>query len=123
MRTSPSVMSSALCLLVAACAQQGSGSTATAPSASATTASAAAPVDGHLCQVKNWHYDDVAAACKPGQKVIFVPDSFGNEQLPVIFAAVNCDLRYSVALTTGAVTCIYHPIVPDTAAPASASKS
>jgi hypothetical protein len=45
--------------------------------------------------------------------VAFLPDRWGNEQLPVIFAAVNCDLRYSVALTEGAVTCIYAPITPD----------
>ncbi len=40
---------------------------------------------------------------------VFTP-SFGNQQLLVIFAAVNCHLRYSVALTTGAVTCIYGAI-------------
>lgn len=65
-----------------------------------------------LCEVKIWRHDDVASVCKPGQKVIFLPSSWGNEQLPILFAAVNCDLRFSVALTPGAVTCIYGPITP-----------
>lgn len=71
----------------------------------------------NLCEVNGWKNDDVARVCKPGQKVVYLPSSFGNEQLPIIFAAVNCDLRYSVALTTGAVTCIYNPIVLTPAEP------
>lgn len=79
------------------------------PSASPT----ASVIDqANLCEVKEWQHDVVASTCKPGQKVVYLPSSFGNEQLPVIFAAVNCDLRYSVALTTGGVTCIHAPITP-----------
>ena len=63
-----------------------------------------------VCEASSWQYEVVASACKPGQKVVFLPKSWGNEQLPVIFAAVNCDLRYNVAMTNGAVTCIYGPI-------------
>lgn len=48
-----------------------------------------------------------ATQCKAGQKVVFVPNSWGNEQLPIIFAAINCDMRYSVAMNNGGVTCIY----------------
>lgn len=48
-------------------------------------------------------------ACKPGQKIAFLPQRFGNEQLPILFAANNCDLRYSIALTNGGVVCIYRP--------------
>ena len=66
----------------------------------------------NLCEVRLWRVNDVASVCKPGQKVVFLPSSWGNEQLPILFAAVNCDLRYSVALTTGAVTCVYGPITP-----------
>ena len=51
-----------------------------------------------------------AASCRTGQKVVFLPKSFGNEQLPVIFAAVNCDHRFSIALTNGGVSCIYSPL-------------
>ncbi len=57
------------------------------------------------------------AHCKPGQRVVFLPSRFGNEQLPVLFAAANCDLRYSVVLTNGGVTCIYHRV---TAVPSAA---
>lgn len=50
---------------------------------------------------------DAAKTCKEGEKVMFNPQSWGNEQLPVIFAGFSCDLRYAVALTNGGVTCIY----------------
>jgi hypothetical protein len=65
-----------------------------------------------LCNVEGWTCADVAAVCKAGQKVVFLPRSFGNEQLPIMFSAINCDLRHEVALTTGGVTCIYNPIKP-----------
>jgi len=63
-----------------------------------------------LCQVSFWQRDAVALVCTPGEKIVFLPESFGNVQLPVYFAAINCDLRYPVVSTTGAVTCIYRPI-------------
>lgn len=69
----------------------------------------------NLCEVN--HYG-LASQCKRGQKIVFLPKSFGNQQLPIFFAAVNCDLRYAVALTEGAVTCIYGPITPRQAADA-----
>ena len=72
---------------------------------------AVAAVDGgnpdNLCQVSIWQREAVALVCKPGEKVVFLPKTFGNEQLPVYFAAVNCDLRYPVVWTTGGVTCIW----------------
>lgn len=70
-----------------------------------------------VCEIQDWRAN-TTSSCKPGQKVVFLPRSWGNEQLPIIFAAVNCDLRYSVAHTRGAVTCIYAPIKqqPDSAA-------
>ncbi len=57
-----------------------------------------------------------ATHCRPGQRVVFMPSSWGNEQLPILFAALNCDLRYTVALTHGAVTCIYTALKPKPAA-------
>lgn len=66
----------------------------------------------NLCEVSGWRRDAVANLCKPGQKVVFLPSSFGNEQLPIIFAAINCDHQNSIALTTGGVSCIYRPIKP-----------
>lgn len=73
----------------------------------------AGPDQSHICQVSDWH---VASDCKAGQKIVFLPESFGNEQLPVLFAALNCDLHYQVVATRGAVTCIFGPVKP--AAPA-----
>ncbi|TAK37657.1 MAG: hypothetical protein EPO30_10495 [Lysobacteraceae bacterium] len=67
-----------------------------------------------VCEVTDWHHDVVKTACSPGQKVLFLPNSWGNEQLPVVFAAVNCDLRFSVAMTVGGVACIFAPIAGDT---------
>ena len=64
----------------------------------------------NLCEVEAWQHDIVKSSCTPGQKIVFLPRSWGNDQLPILFAAVNCDLRYSVALTNGGVTCIYSPI-------------
>ncbi len=63
-----------------------------------------------LCEVDSLPLEDVAGKCKPGQKVVYLPKTFGNDQLPIIFAAIHCDLRYSVALTKGAVACIYTPV-------------
>lgn len=71
-----------------------------------------------LCEVGDY---ELASECKPGQKIVFLPRSFGNEQLPIMFAALNCDLRYAVALTRGAVTCIFGPITPRQSAGAPSS--
>lgn len=65
-----------------------------------------------VCKVNDWQRDVTAEVCKKGQKVVFLPRIFGNEQLPIIFAAENCDLRYSVALTKGGVACIYNQTKP-----------
>lgn len=66
----------------------------------------------NLCEVSGWQRDAVANVCKPGQKVVFLPSSFGNEQLPIIFAAINCDHQNAIVLTSGGVSCIYRPIKP-----------
>lgn len=60
----------------------------------------------HVCVVHDWTRTVVAAACTPGEKVAFLPATWGNEQLPIYFVAVNCDLRYSIGLTPGGVSCI-----------------
>lgn len=77
------------------------------------SAGATASIDqDELCEVKDWQLDTTAQACKPGQKVVFLPSSWGNEQLPILFTAVNCDLRYAVVSTNGGVVCVFKPIVP-----------
>lgn len=62
-----------------------------------------------LCIVNSYEKAAVATACTPGQKIAFLPNRWGNEQLPIMFAALNCDLRYSVISNNGGVTCIYLP--------------
>lgn len=114
---SPSIISASFifgfAFLLTGC---GGGKTSSVAAPSSSVSAAPAEINQlNLCEVSDWSHDAVAAACKPGQKLAYLPKSFGNEQLPVIFAAVNCDLRYAVALTNGAVSCIYQPITPTTA--------
>ena len=48
---------------------------------------------------------DAVSSCKPGQKVVFMPLRWGNDQLP-IFVSQYCDLNYTVVWNNGGVTCI-----------------
>lgn len=78
--------------------------------------SAAEPIDqDNLCQVSEWKLDTTSKACKPGQKVAFLPSRWSSEQLPIYFAAANCDMRYAVAQTNGGVVCIFKPVTPTVA--------
>ncbi len=63
-----------------------------------------------LCQVDTWKPVTVANSCESGQKVVFRPGKSAADDAPVLFAAANCDLRYSVAVTPVGATCIYRPI-------------
>jgi hypothetical protein len=38
-----------------------------------------------------------------------------------MFAALNCDLRYQVVATKGAVVCIFRPVKPSPARPAASA--
>jgi len=93
------------------------GAPAPHPTGSSPATPGAGPVSPdqtHICEVNRWQRDQAEAKCRVGQKVVFLPDTWGNAQLPILFAAVNCDLRYAVALTNGAVTCIYvGPLAPE----------
>jgi hypothetical protein len=107
-RAGPLVLSLAtIALSTAACTQQGEAGRRSPDS------QAELPINqSQICEVSGWQHDVTSKACKPGQKVVFLPSRWGNEQLPILFAAVNCDLRYSVVLTNGGATCIYNPITP-----------
>ncbi|BBO99307.1 hypothetical protein [Sulfuriferula nivalis] len=63
----------------------------------------------NVCVVDSISLDE-AKACKPGQKIAFLPDSWGNEQFPIRFVLGHCDMRYTVALTNGGVVCIFKPL-------------
>ena len=109
-------------ILVSACLIGACSPSSSQPPASGTDpapAAAALPAthaidQNRLCEVTGWQHDVAKEYCEPGQKIVYLPESWGNDQLPILFAAVNCDLRYSVALTKGAVTCVYAPIDVET---------
>lgn len=74
-----------------------------------------------MCVTKDLEPD---SSCKPGQRVTFLPDRWGGEQYPVVFAAMNCDLRYTVVMTNGGVSCIYLSArAPGKESPADAASS
>jgi hypothetical protein len=57
-----------------------------------------------LCAFSN---DDEAVKCQPGQIALYVPNSWGNEQLPIIYAAKYCDFNFPIVHTNGAVSCVF----------------
>jgi len=67
------------------------------------TASKAAHIDQQaldqevVCRVTA--LDQATATCKPGQKIIFLPESWGNAQLPVVFAGVISVSVHGVAVS------------------------
>ncbi|EJK2116985.1 hypothetical protein BOO36_19165 [Vibrio navarrensis] len=62
-----------------------------------------------ICTAVSWKSADNEGKCKEGSKIAFLPNSFGNEQLPIMFIGLNCDLRYNVSLTKGGAVCIFKP--------------
>lgn len=61
----------------------------------------------NICMVDQAGYDTVSATCKEGQKVLFIPDVFGNKQMPIVFAGIYCDMRYQVVHNEGGVACVF----------------
>lgn len=94
-------LAAAATILLAACTQN----------AGAGASSSAGDIDqARLCQVSTWKPLNVANACQAGQKVLYRPGESGSAEDAALFAAANCDLRYSVAVTPGGTACIYRPI-------------
>lgn len=111
MRT-PSLAALALATCVAL-ALGGCTDRPTAPIAVATTApttDTSPKLDqGDACFVFNYPLGlSALKTCKPGERVVFLPQAWGNEQLPIQFVSMACDLRYTVAMTNGGVVCIYY---------------
>lgn len=46
-------------------------------------------------------------SCKKGESIAFLPNSFGNEQFPVVAASVLCDINYQIVNTNGGVYCVF----------------
>lgn len=45
--------------------------------------------------------------CIKGDELLYLPNNWGNEQLPVEFIAKKCDFSKQIAWTKGGVTCVY----------------
>ena len=56
-----------------------------------------------LCVIKN--VDDDVSQCEDGQLLVFLPHSWGNDQLPIEVAALYCDFDHSVVYNNGGVVC------------------
>ncbi|GIX35135.1 MAG: hypothetical protein KatS3mg126_0914 [Lysobacteraceae bacterium] len=104
-----SMMVFGLLTLLTGCQRTAQTPTADAPATPAASDGAVATNPHALCVITTLDGDLLRSLCVPGQKVAFLPMRWGNEQLPLYFAASNCDLRYSVAITNGGVVCQYMP--------------
>lgn len=51
--------------------------------------------------------DEETKQCKEGQLSFFKPDSWGNEQLPLIAASLYCDFNHPVMYTKAGVVCVF----------------
>lgn len=45
--------------------------------------------------------------CRKGDEVLYMPNRWGNEQLPINFIAAVCDMSKQIAYNNSAVACIY----------------
>lgn len=74
-----------------------------------------------LCAFSN---DEEAKKCRSGDVAIWLPQRWGNEQLAPITAAKYCDFDKSIALTNGAVSCVFYSgrTVANTNDPSAAEK-
>lgn len=72
--------------------------------------SLASPVNDTVCEVATTDAKEIAEKCTKGERILFAPSSWGNEQLPVLFSSLYCNHKYAIALTKGGVSCIYSPV-------------
>jgi len=62
-------------------------------------------VNGPVCEIND--LSQGWATCKEGQVLAFLPPSWGNEQLPILAAALYCDFHHPIVHTNGGVSCVY----------------
>ena len=58
-----------------------------------------------LCLVQDGNA--ASKECKNGDVMLFLPPSFGNEQLPIGISAAFCDFEHPVVHNAGGVSCIF----------------
>ena len=115
-------------LALATCIAVALGGCTDRPAASTPVATASIPDagpaldQGDVCFVLNYPLGMSALkTCKPGERVVFLPQQWGNQQLPIQFVSMACDLRYTIAMTNGGVVCIYYRKPAALGKPASAA--
>ena len=57
-----------------------------------------------MCVVSNFN---TIPKCEEGKPIAFLPESWGNDQLPLYFVALHCDLNHQIVHNNGGVVCIY----------------
>ena len=50
---------------------------------------------------------DKPPPCKEGQLLLFSPNIWGNEKMPIVVATFLCDFRYPIIHNTAGVGCIF----------------
>ena len=56
-----------------------------------------------VCVVRDFNLN----GCKKGDTILYIPKEWGNEQLPVNFAAQFCHFNKQIVWTNGGVSCVY----------------
>ncbi len=64
---------------------------------------AASSAQARVCVV----YNADTQGCNKGDELLYLPQRYGSEQLPIDFIAKKCDMTKPFAWTKGGVTCIY----------------
>lgn len=64
---------------------------------------AAQTASARVCVV----YDSNTQGCQKGDELLYLPQRYGSDQLPIDFIAKKCDMSKQFAWTAGGVTCIY----------------
>lgn len=45
--------------------------------------------------------------CKNGELIAFLPNSWGNDQLPLYFITLHCDFNHQIVYNRSGVVCVY----------------
>ena len=46
--------------------------------------------------------------CKNGELAMFAPNSWGNEQLPIVIASQYCDFNYQIMYNDSGFVCVFN---------------
>lgn len=58
-----------------------------------------------LCHVQN--IDAASKQCKNGDVFLFRPQSWGNEQAPIVLSAIFCNYEHPIIYNVAGVSCIF----------------